>query len=128
MAFGFGAFFRQYCADSAVVQINLGYTATWAGYLTATMGFGGLTMSPVVAKLATKYDQRALASFGLSIILGRGDADAFIPGPQMQTFWHWHCRKSLQGLLLPFSLFPVKYGTYHLCCHEMASAAGLMNF
>ena len=39
------------------------------GYLTATMGFGSLTMSPIVAKLSTKHDPRALASFGL-ILLG----------------------------------------------------------
>ncbi len=33
------------------------------------MGFGSLTMSPIVAKLSTKHDPRALASFGL-ILLG----------------------------------------------------------
>ena len=52
------------------LQINIGYTATWAGYVTATMGFGSLTMSPVVAKLSTRYDQRALACFGLLVLGG----------------------------------------------------------
>ena len=67
LAFGFGAFFGSIVLIPQWLQINLGYTATWAGYLTATMGFGSLAMSSIVAKLATKYDQRALASFGLSI-------------------------------------------------------------
>jgi DHA2 family multidrug resistance protein len=59
LAFGFGAFFGSIVLIPQWLQINLGYTATWAGYLTATMGFGSLTMSPIVAKLFNKYDPRA---------------------------------------------------------------------
>lgn len=44
LAFAFGAFFASIVLIPQWVQINLGYTATWAGYLTATMGFGSLMM------------------------------------------------------------------------------------
>ena len=109
------------------VQVNLGYTATWAGYLTATMGFGSLTMSPIVARLATKYDQRALASFGLMLMgivtLMRAfwvtDADFMtLAMPQM-----------LQGFAVPFFFIPLSnIALGSVLITEMASAAGLMNF
>ena len=104
LAFGFGAFFGSIVLIPQWLQINLGYTATWAGYLTATMGFGSLAMSPIVAKLATKYDQRALASFGLSILGGV---------TLMRSFWTTDADFFALASVLP---------------HEMASAAGLMNF
>lgn len=91
------------------------------------MGFGILTMSPIVAKLATKYDQRALASFGLSILGGvtlmrsfwTTDADFFaLALPQI-----------LQGFAVPFFFIPLSnMALSSVLPHEMASAAGLMNF
>lgn len=127
LAFGFGAFFGSIVLIPQWLQINLGYTATWAGYLTATMGFGSLAMSPIVAKLATKYDQRALASFGLSILGGvtlmrsfwTTDADFFaLALPQI-----------LQGFAVPFFFIPLSnMALSSVLPHEMASAAGLMNF
>ena len=56
LSLGFGAFFGSIVLIPQWLQMNLSYTATWAGYLTATMGFGSLTMSPIVAKLSTKHD------------------------------------------------------------------------
>lgn len=127
LAMGFGAFFGSIVLIPQWLQINLGYTATWAGYLTATMGFGSLTMSPLVAKLATKYDQRALASFGLSILGGvtlmrsfwTTDADFFaLALPQI-----------LQGFAVPFFFIPLSnMALVSVKPDEMASAAGLMNF
>lgn len=127
LAMGFGAFFGSIVLIPQWLQINLGYTATWAGYLTATMGFGSLTMSPLVAKMATKYDQRALASFGLSILGGvtlmrafwTTDADFFaLALPQI-----------LQGFAVPFFFIPLSnMAMASVKPQEMASAAGLMNF
>ncbi|RKG30179.1 DHA2 family efflux MFS transporter permease subunit [Acinetobacter tianfuensis] len=127
LAMGFGAFFGSIVLIPQWLQINLGYTAIWAGYLTATMGFGSLTMSPLVAKLATKYDQRALASFGLSILGGvtlmrsfwTTDADFFaLALPQI-----------LQGFAVPFFFIPLSnMALVSVKPDEMASAAGLMNF
>ncbi|MHA3891115.1 DHA2 family efflux MFS transporter permease subunit [Acinetobacter sp. GXMZU3951] len=127
LAFAFGGFFSSIVLIPQWVQVNLAYTATWAGYLTATMGFGSLTMSPVVAKLSTKYDQRALASFGLMLMgvvtLMRAfwitDADFMtLAMPQI-----------LQGFAVPFFFIPLSnIALGSVLTQEMASAAGLMNF
>ena len=127
LAFGFGAFFGSIVLIPQWLQINLGYTATWAGYLTATMGLGSLTMSPVVAKLAAKYDQRALASFGLSILGGV---------TLMRAFWTTDADfmalalpQMLQGFAVPFFFIPLSnMALASVLPQEMASAAGLMNF
>ena len=127
LAFGFGAFFGSIVLIPQWLQINLGYTATWAGYLTATMGFGSLTMSPIVAKLATKYDQRALASFGLSMLGGV---------TLMRAFWTTDADfmalalpQILQGFAVPFFFIPLtNMALASIAPQDMASAAGLMNF
>ena len=127
LSFGFGAFFGSIVLIPQWLQMNLGYTATWAGYLTATMGFGSLTMSPIVAKLATKHDPRALASFGL-LLLG---VVTF-----MRAFWitdsdfmtlAWP--QILQGFAVPFFFIPLSnIALASVLPQEIASAAGLMNF
>ncbi|MFH7764775.1 DHA2 family efflux MFS transporter permease subunit [Acinetobacter sp. BSP-28] len=127
LAFGFGAFFGSIVMIPQWLQINLGYTATWAGYLTATMGFGSLLMSPIVAKLATKYDQRALASFGLCLLGGV---------TLMRAFWTTEADfmalalpQILQGFAVPFFFIPLSnMALASVLPQEMASAAGLMNF
>ncbi|WP_180092403.1 MULTISPECIES: DHA2 family efflux MFS transporter permease subunit [unclassified Acinetobacter] len=127
LAFGFGAFFGSIVLIPQWLQINLGYTATWAGYLTATMGVGSLTMSPIVAKLATKYDQRALSSFGLSILGGV---------TLMRAFWTTDADfmtlalpQILQGFAVPFFFIPLSnMALASVLPQDMASAAGLMNF
>ena len=127
LALGFGAFFGSIVLIPQWLQINLGYTATWAGYLTATMGFGSLTMSPLVAKMATKYDQRALASFGLMILA----TVTF-----MRSFWMTGADfmalalpQILQGFAVPFFFIPLSnMALASVLPQEMASAAGLMNF
>lgn len=127
LAFGFGAFFGSIVLIPQWLQINLGYTATWAGLLTATMGFGSLTMSPIVAQLATKYDQRALASFGLCLLGGV---------TLMRAFWTTDADfmalalpQILQGFAVPFFFIPLtNMALASVRPQEIASAAGLMNF
>nr|WP_121974598.1 MULTISPECIES: DHA2 family efflux MFS transporter permease subunit [Acinetobacter] len=127
LAFAFAAFFGSIVLIPQWLQMNMGYTATWAGYLTATMGFGSLTMSPIVAKLATKYDPRALSSFGLTILgvvtlmraFWSNDADFMtLALPQI-----------IQGFAVPFFFIPLSnIALGAVRPDEIASAAGLMNF
>lgn len=127
LAMGFGAFFGSIVLIPQWLQINLGYTATWAGYLTATMGLGSLTMSPLVAKLATKYDQRALASFGLSILGAVTLMRAF--WTTEADFFALALPQILQGFAVPFFFIPLSnMALSAVKPTEMASAAGLMNF
>lgn len=127
LSLGFGAFFGSIVLIPQWLQMNLSYTATWAGYLTATMGFGSLTMSPIVAKLSTKHDPRALASFGL-ILLGAVTL--------MRAFWTTDADfmalawpQILQGFAVPFFFIPLSnIALGSVLQQEIASAAGLMNF
>lgn len=127
LAFGFGAFFGSIVLIPQWLQSNMGYTATWAGYLTATMGFGSITMSPVVAKLSTKVDPRALASFGLCLLGGVTLMRAFWTNEA--DFMTLALPQILQGFGVPFFFIPLN--SIALSCvnsSEMASAAGLMSF
>ncbi len=91
------------------------------------MGLGSLTMSPLVAKLATKYDQRALASFGLSILGGVTLMRAFWTTDA--DFFSLALPKFLQGFAVPFFFIPLSnMALASVQPQEMASAAGLMNF
>lgn len=127
LAMGFGAFFGSIVLIPQWLQLNLGYTATWAGYITATMGLGSLTMSPIVALMATKYDQRALASFGLVIL-------ACVT--LMRSFWTTDADfmalalpQIIQGFAVPFFFIPLtNLALGSVKEVEVASAAGLMNF
>lgn len=127
LALGFGAFFGSIVLIPQWLQINLGYTASWAGYLTATMGFGSLLMSPIVAKIATKYDQRALACFGLLLLGGV---------TLMRSFWVTDADfmalalpQIIQGFAVPFFFIPLtNIALASVKIEELASAAGLMNF
>lgn len=127
LAFAFGAFFGSIVLIPQWLQLNLGYTATWAGYLTATMGFGSLTMSPIVAKLATKHDPRALACFGLMILGGVTLMRAFwtTDADFMALAWP----QIIQGFAVPFFFIPLtNLALGAVRPDEIASAAGLMNF
>ena len=127
LAFAFGAFFASIVLIPQWVQINLGYTATWAGYLTATMGFGSLLMSPIVAKLATKYDQRMLATFGLSLLAVVTLMRAFWTSDADFMALAWP--QILQGFAVPFFFIPLSnMALASVKPEEMPSAAGLMNF
>ena len=127
LAMGFGAFFGSIVLIPQWLQINLGYTATWAGYLTATMGFGSLTMSPIVAKLATKYDQRALACFGLVLLSGVTLMRAF--WTTNADFFALALPQMIQGFAVPFFFIPLtNLALASVKVEEIASAAGLMNF
>lgn len=127
LGFGFGAFFGSIVLIPQWLQTNMGYTATWAGYVTATMGIGSLTMSPVVAKLSSKLDQRALASFGL-FVLGAVTL--------MRAFWSNDADfmalalpQALQGFAVPFFFIPLtNIALGSVKPNEVAAAAGLMNF
>lgn len=127
LAFGFAAFFGSIVVIPLWLQMNLGYTASWAGYVTATMGFGSIIMSPLVAKWSAKYDPRAIASFGLVWLSGVTLLRAFWNNDA--DFWVVALPQFLQGFGVPMFFIPLS--TLALASvkpPEIASAAGLMNF
>lgn len=124
---GFGAFFGSIVLIPQWLQVNIGYTATWAGYVTATMGIGSVMMSPIVAKLAVQYDQRVLASCGLLLLGGVTLLRAFWSNEA--DFMTIVLPQILQGFAVPFFFIPLSnMALASVLPQEIASAAGLMSF
>ena len=70
MMFVFGSFFALDRARSALAAVEMGYTATWAGYVVAFNGVFGIVVAPIAAIMISRVDPRALMCVGLSIIAG----------------------------------------------------------
>ncbi|EPF71088.1 DHA2 family efflux MFS transporter permease subunit [Acinetobacter rudis] len=127
LSVAYGAFFGGIVVIPQWLQLNMGYTATWAGYLMATMGVGSLLMSVVVAKLIYWIDQRLLVSIGFIV---------FALSCYLRTDWAnnvdfidlaWP--QILQGFALPFFFIPLSnIALAAVQSHELAMATGMMNF
>ncbi len=127
LAFTFAAFFASAVLIPQWLQSSLGYTATYAGYVTAFTGVGAVVMSPVVAKLIEKVDPRGLVCFGIlwlavtSLLRVHWTSGA--------DFWSLSLPQLLQGFGVPFFFIPLT--TIALAAvepEETASAAGVMSF
>jgi len=127
MAFGYGAFFASVVIVPLWLQTNLGYTATWAGYVTAFNGALAVVLSPIVAQLVRRIDPRALVSFGVlclaSTMIWRTTFAINI------NFGAMILPQLAQGFAMPFFFIPVMaLATATLPPDEVASGAGLINF
>jgi DHA2 family multidrug resistance protein len=125
--FAFGAFFASAVLVPQWLQTSLGYTATYAGYVTAFSGVGAVAMSPVVAKLLDRVDPRGLVCFGIvwlgftSLLRAHWTSGA--------DYWTLAIPQMLQGIGVPFFFIPLT--TIALGAvdpEETASAAGVMSF
>ena len=64
LSIGYGLYFGNLVLLPLWLQQYMGYTATWAGMVTAPAAFVALVASPVVGKYIGKVDARALATIG----------------------------------------------------------------
>ena len=53
-----GAFFATNVLTPLWLQSNMGYTATWAGYITGLIGILAIVSAPITAQVMTKTDPR----------------------------------------------------------------------
>ena len=123
----FGLFFSSMILVPLWLQTNMGYTATWAGYLTAFNGLLGVIISPIVARLMGKHDPRILAWFGLA---GMGAVLAwralFTPGI---AFEQMVPVQLAQGAFMPLFFIPLMaIALGDVKQHEMANASGMLTF
>jgi DHA2 family multidrug resistance protein len=123
----FGTFFSTVVLIPLWLQTSIGYTATWAGRASALGGVLAVVMSPVVARLMSKVDARALISFGIAgvalIAIWRADFTTEV------TFWDVALPFLAQGFFVPFFFVPTTGLTLSsVRPEETASAAGLSNF
>ncbi len=127
LAFAFGTFFSSAVIIPQWLQTSMGYTATYAGYATAFTGVAAVIMSPIVAKLSTKADPRALVCFG---ILWLGFTSLLrVHWNSQADFWSLAFPQLLQGIGMPFFFIPLTtLALGSVRPEETASAAGVMAF
>ena len=127
IAVTFGAFFSTILLGPLWLQTNMGYTATWAGLTTALGGVLAVVMSPIVPRLMTRFDARALVSFGVA---GLGIV-AFLRAHFASNADYWAIASTYlaQGIVMPFFFVPTtQIALSSVLPQETASAAGLSNF
>ena len=61
----FGAFFAGNVLTPLWLQSNMGYTATWAGYVSGTIGILAIFVAPMAAVLSARIDPRRIIFVGI---------------------------------------------------------------
>ena len=123
----YGTFFATVVLIPLWLQTTMGYTATWAGRVTAFQGLAALMVAPIVARLMGKVDSRALVFFGVIVMaavsLWRADFSTD------SGFWAIAAPQFAQGICMPFFFIPLTTLALNgLKTAEVPSAAGLLNF
>ncbi|MGH6956665.1 MAG: DHA2 family efflux MFS transporter permease subunit, partial [Caulobacteraceae bacterium] len=123
----FGAFFGSVVLVPLWLQTNMGYTATWSGYVTALGGVLAVVLSPLVPKLMQRIDARVLVSFGVA---GLGVTSLFrAQFASNADYWTIALTFLVQGIAMPFFFVPTtQIALSAVNLDEAASAAGLANF
>ena len=127
LALAFGCFFGLNVLTPMWLQSNMGYTTTWAGIVVAWGGILSVIFSPIAANLSNRVDPRWLIFIGCAW-LGCDTLWRAVATPDMDLF----------AICLPIFVMGVGMPMYYVPItglamgsveeHEMASAAGLMNF
>lgn len=123
----FGTFFASVVLIPLWLQTSMGYTATWAGRVTAWQGAFAVILSPIVARLMTRIDARALVCFGVVIMA----AVSFWRAGFASNVGYWNIAwpQVLLGVAVPFFFIPLTgLALSSVNPSETASAAGLLNF
>jgi len=127
LSFAFATFFATVVLIPQWLQGSLGYTSTYAGYATAFTGMGAVIMSPIVPRLMTRFDPRAMVCLG---ILWLGLSSLLrVHWTSGADFWSLAFPQMVQGFGMPFFFIPlttIALGAVRP--EETASAAGLMSF
>jgi DHA2 family multidrug resistance protein len=127
MAFTFGSFFATIVLIPLWLQTNMGYTATWAGYVMAFQGVLGVAMAPVAALLVSRVDPRFLMSVGISILAAVTLWRTTFA--QNITFWQLVAPQLVTGLGIPLFFVPLLgLSIAAVPPTQTASAAGLVHF
>lgn len=123
----FGSYFASIVVIPQWLQMSMGYTATWAGIVTALTAMAALFTAPIAARLMNKVDPRLLISLAVAWI-----------GIMSLVRAHWTSGvdfgtmaipQFVQGFALPFFFIPLTTLTLgSVLPSETASAAGLQNF
>jgi len=109
------------------LHVQMGYTATWAGYATAPMGILAVISAPIVGRLLPKIDPRWIVTFGLSVLA-------------LSFFMRAHMTSSVDYMTVATAMFVLgagipacvvtltSLGVSDLPPEKVAGGAGLQNF
>lgn len=127
MALGYGVFFGNVVLLPLWLQQYMGYTATWAGLITAPVGLLALAFSPWVGKNVQKIDPRRLASVAFLVFaLVFWMRSNFTTQSDVATLL---LPTLLQGIAMAFFFIPLVSMTLSgLSHHQIPGASGLSNF
>lgn len=64
----FAIFFGNIVLTPMWLHVQMGYTATWAGYATAPMGILAVLSAPIVGRPLPRVDPRWIVTFGLGVL------------------------------------------------------------
>ncbi|HND23511.1 MAG TPA: DHA2 family efflux MFS transporter permease subunit [Rhodocyclaceae bacterium] len=127
LAAGYGVFFGNVVVMPLWLQQFMGYTATWAGLVTAPIGILALLLSPFIGRIMPRTDPRRIATvaflvFALVSFLRAGFSTDIAPGnvvlPQV-----------IQGIAMACFFIPLVAITLSgLPMERVPSASGVSNF
>jgi len=127
LALGYGVFFGNVVLMPLWLQQFMGYTATWAGLVTAPVGIVAMLAAPVVGKLLQKRDPRILACIAFFVFA----LVSFMRAGFNLTVdtWPLVLTQLIQGLAMATFFTPLTAITLSgLTPDRIAAASGLANF
>ncbi|MDN5937934.1 MAG: DHA2 family efflux MFS transporter permease subunit [Salinisphaera sp.] len=127
MTFGYMAYFAGVVVFPLWLQNYHGYTATWAGIATSSLGIMGVVASPIIGRLADKFDVRVLVTIGMLLfaVLSFQKASFNIQASFMQLF----LVRLPWGIGLACFFIPlITLAMSGMPSNQIASASGLFNF
>ena len=127
LSLGFAAFFCTMVLVPQWLQLNMGYTATWAGYATAGTGLIAFFFAPFAARFAPGGDRRIPISLGLMLVGAVGVLRTIWTSEA--DFWTVAMPQILQGLGVPFFMIGLTMlAVQGVAPKDVPTATGLMSF
>lgn len=127
MTFGYMAYFAGVVVFPLWLQNYHGYTAIWAGIATSSLGIMGIIFSPIVGRLADKFDVRILVTFGMLLFAVLSFQKASFN--TQVTFMQLFLVRLPWGIGLACFFIPlITLSLSGLRTNQIASASGLFNF
>ncbi len=123
----FAIFFGNIVLTPLWLHVQMGYTATWAGYATAPMGILAVVSAPIVGRLLPRIDPRWIVTFGLAVLA-------------VSFFMRAHMTSSVDYMTVAVAMFVLgagipacvvtltSLGVSDLPPEKVAGGAGLQNF
>jgi DHA2 family multidrug resistance protein len=127
LTLGMFAFFGINVVFPLWLQIDLGYTATWAGLATAPVGVLAFLLSPVLGKNMHRLELRAVVTF--AFVIFAITSYWFASFDSNASFGTLVVPRFVMGLAIPCFFIPLnQIYLSGLPASEIASASGLSNF